>query len=65
MSAKRVTAPEIRTKALTFAPSGRHFAIAATEGMLVYSLDETLVFDPFDLGEVRKGRPRRPARARD
>jgi len=46
---KRKTPPEIRTKAVQFSPTGRSFVAATTEGLLVYSLDERLTFDPFDL----------------
>jgi periodic tryptophan protein 2 len=52
-SLKRTTMPEIRTKCIQFSPSGRAYAVASTEGLLIYSIDETLVFDPFELGEVR------------
>ncbi|KAJ3056133.1 hypothetical protein HK097_007965 [Rhizophlyctis rosea] len=45
----RKTRPEVRTKAVRFAPTGRSWAAASTEGLLIYSLDETLTFDPFDL----------------
>lgn len=45
----RKTRPEARTKGVRFAPTGRSWAAASTEGLLVYSLDETLNFDPFDL----------------
>ncbi|CCG83142.1 U3 snoRNP-associated protein Utp1 [Taphrina deformans PYCC 5710] len=41
--------PEIRTKAIKFSPTGRSFAAASTEGLLVYSLDQGVAFDPFDL----------------
>lgn len=30
-------------------PSGRSWAATTTEGLLVYSLDGSLIFDPFDL----------------
>ena len=50
MASSRRVALEIRTKALGLSPSGRAFAVASTEGLLVYSLDESLVFDPFELG---------------
>ncbi|KAI0056211.1 WD40 repeat-like protein [Artomyces pyxidatus] len=40
---------EARTKCVRFAPTGRAWAAASTEGLLVYSVDDTLVFDPFDL----------------
>nr|ASF90255.1 hypothetical protein SPAR04681 [Bartheletia paradoxa] len=46
---KRRTRQEARTKAVRFSPTGRSWAAASTEGLLVYSLDESLVFDPFDL----------------
>ncbi|KAK9666312.1 hypothetical protein RND81_14G176600 [Saponaria officinalis] len=41
--------PVIRTKCLRIAPTGRSFSAATTEGVLVYSVDESLVFDPTDL----------------
>ncbi|KAI9032276.1 quinon protein alcohol dehydrogenase-like superfamily [Hyaloraphidium curvatum] len=45
----RKTRPEIRVSEVRFAPTGRAWAAAATEGLLVYSLDEVADFDPFDL----------------
>lgn len=41
--------PVIRTKCLRIAPTGRSFAAATTEGVLVYSIDESFIFDPTDL----------------
>ncbi|XP_074285604.1 periodic tryptophan protein 2 [Silene latifolia] len=41
--------PIIRTKCLRIAPTGRSFSAATTEGVLVYSVDESFVFDPTDL----------------
>ncbi|XP_031265201.1 periodic tryptophan protein 2 [Pistacia vera] len=41
--------PIIRTKCLRLAPTGRSFAAATTEGVLVYSIDESFIFDPTDL----------------
>lgn len=41
--------PVIRTKCLKIAPTGRSFAAATTEGVLVYSVDESFIFDPTDL----------------
>ncbi|KAJ8246716.1 hypothetical protein GJAV_G00254600 [Gymnothorax javanicus] len=41
--------PEIRVSSLSFSPTGRSWAASSTEGLLVYSLDGALVFDPFDL----------------
>lgn len=46
---KRRTRPEIRTTAIKFSPTGRQFAAASTEGLLMYSIDDELMFDPFDL----------------
>eukprot|EP00003_Mantamonas_plastica_P031956 TRINITY_DN849_c1_g1_i1.p1 TRINITY_DN849_c1_g1~~TRINITY_DN849_c1_g1_i1.p1 ORF type:complete len:584 (-),score=214.86 TRINITY_DN849_c1_g1_i1:1233-2984(-) len=45
----RKTAMEIRVKDVKFSPTGRAFAVASTDGLLVYSLDDTLFFDPIDL----------------
>ncbi|GAB4842053.1 U3 snoRNP protein [Ancistrocladus abbreviatus] len=41
--------PVIRTKCLRIAPTGRSFVAATTEGVLVYSMDESFIFDPTDL----------------
>ncbi|XP_044487276.1 periodic tryptophan protein 2 [Mangifera indica] len=41
--------PIIRTKCLRLAPTGRGFSAATTEGVLVYSIDESFIFDPTDL----------------
>ncbi|CAA7264355.1 unnamed protein product [Cyclocybe aegerita] len=40
---------EARAKCVRFSPTGRAWAAASTEGLLIYSLDETVTFDPFDL----------------
>jgi len=40
---------EVRVTALQFSPTGRAFSAVTTEGLLVYSLDRHLVFDPLDL----------------
>ena len=45
----RKTRPEIRTKDVQFSPTGRAWAAASTEGLLIYSLDDSFVFDPLDL----------------
>lgn len=47
-SARRRT-PEVRVGGVAFSPSGTSFCAASTEGLLVYSLDSTVQFDPFDL----------------
>ncbi|KAG8430148.1 hypothetical protein GDO86_018389 [Hymenochirus boettgeri] len=52
--------PEIRVTSLRFSPTGRSWAATSTEGLLVFSLDSSTVFDPFDLDEeVTAGAVRR------
>jgi periodic tryptophan protein 2 len=46
---KRRYRQEARSKCVRFSPTGRVWAAASTEGLLIYSLDETITFDPFDL----------------
>ncbi|KAH6800621.1 periodic tryptophan protein 2 [Perilla frutescens var. hirtella] len=41
--------PIIRTKCLRIAPTGRSWAAATTEGVLLYSMDDSFIFDPTDL----------------
>lgn len=41
--------PEVRVSGVAFAPTGRAFCAASTEGLLIYSLDTTPLFDPYDL----------------
>ncbi|SPN97215.1 probable periodic tryptophan protein PWP2 [Cephalotrichum gorgonifer] len=41
--------PEIRITSVGFSPAGTSFCAASTEGLLIYSLDNKLQFDPFDL----------------
>ena len=38
--------PVVRTKCLRIAPTGRNFAASTTEGVLIYSIDESFIFDP-------------------
>jgi periodic tryptophan protein 2 len=45
----RSTGPEVRVTGIAFSPTNRSFCAASTEGLLVYSLDATVAFDPFDL----------------
>ena len=45
----RRTQPEVRVTAIAFSPTGRAFCAASTEGLLIYSLDNAIEFDPFDL----------------
>jgi len=46
---KRKYRQEARTKCVRFSPTGRAWAAASTEGLLIYSLDDSVAFDPFDL----------------
>ncbi|KAI0006937.1 periodic tryptophan protein 2 [Xylariaceae sp. FL0662B] len=41
--------PEVKVTSVGFSPSGTAFCAASTEGLLVYSVDNDLQFDPFDL----------------
>lgn len=41
--------PEIQVSCVRFSPTGRAWSACTTEGLLTYSLDTTLLFDPFDL----------------
>lgn len=41
--------PMARTRGLQISPTGRSWVAATTEGVLVYSMDDTMVFDPMDL----------------
>lgn len=41
--------PEVRVTAVQFSPTASAFAAASTEGLLIYSVDESVIFDPFDL----------------
>ncbi|CCH62886.1 hypothetical protein TBLA_0I02280 [Henningerozyma blattae CBS 6284] len=41
--------PEIRVTSIQFSPTANAFAAASTEGLLIYSVDDTMLFDPFDL----------------
>ncbi|XP_058810769.1 periodic tryptophan protein 2 homolog [Phymastichus coffea] len=47
--ASRSIKPEIRVYSLQFSPTGQAWSAATTEGLLIYSLDVGLVFDPFEL----------------
>jgi periodic tryptophan protein 2 len=46
---KRRYRQEARTKCVRFSPTGRSWAAASTEGLLMYSVDDSVEFDPFDL----------------
>ncbi|XP_055921659.1 periodic tryptophan protein 2 homolog [Eupeodes corollae] len=47
--ASRSFKPEINVYCVRFSPTGQSWAAACTEGLMVYSLDKGVVFDPFDL----------------
>ncbi|XP_014478920.1 PREDICTED: periodic tryptophan protein 2 homolog [Dinoponera quadriceps] len=47
--ASRKIKPEVRVLCLQFSPTGQAWAAATTEGLLIYSLDIGLIFDPFEL----------------
>ncbi|XP_070161171.1 periodic tryptophan protein 2 homolog [Polyergus mexicanus] len=48
MASRRVK-PEVRVLCLQFSPTGQAWAAVTTEGLLIYSLDIGLMFDPFQL----------------
>jgi periodic tryptophan protein 2 len=41
--------PEVKVTGVAFSPAGTSFCAASTEGLLIYSLDNDVQFDPFDL----------------
>jgi len=41
--------PEVRVTSVEFSPTATAFAAASTEGLLIYSVDDSVFFDPFDL----------------
>ncbi|KAI1505866.1 WD40-repeat-containing domain protein [Biscogniauxia marginata] len=41
--------PEVKVTGVGFSPAGTSFCAASTEGLLIYSLDNEIQFDPFDL----------------
>ncbi|KAI0876604.1 periodic tryptophan protein 2, partial [Hypoxylon argillaceum] len=41
--------PDVKVTGVAFSPAGTSFCAASTEGLLIYSLDNELQFDPFDL----------------
>ena len=49
--AKRSAKEEIYCSCVKFSPAGDIWAAATSQGLMVYSLDPTLSFDPFDLTE--------------
>jgi periodic tryptophan protein 2 len=49
LASKRRKERVVGVKCVRFSPTGRQWCAAATDGLLVYSLDEQAVFDPTDL----------------
>ena len=49
--AKRSTKEEMYCNCVKFSPTGDSWAVASSQGLIIYSLDPTLSFDPFDLKE--------------
>lgn len=47
--ASRNFKPEVGVMALQFSPNGQQWAAATSEGLMVYSLDKGIVFDPFQM----------------
>lgn len=45
----RSVRPQVRVTSVRFSPTSAAFAAATTEGLLVYSTDTEIVFDPFEL----------------
>ncbi|KAI8359118.1 WD40-repeat-containing domain protein [Choanephora cucurbitarum] len=45
----RKARPEVKSNSVRFSPTGRSWAAATTDGLMIYSLDEDILFDPFDL----------------
>ncbi|KAI0157360.1 periodic tryptophan protein 2 [Xylariaceae sp. FL1272] len=45
----RQAQPDVKVTGVAFSPAGTSFCAASTEGLLIYSLDHDLQFDPFDL----------------
>lgn len=45
----RRTRLAVRSKCVRFAPTGQQWAVATTDGLLLYALDPTLLFEPSEL----------------
>jgi periodic tryptophan protein 2 len=45
----RAYKPEIQVACVRFSPTGRAWSACTTEGLLTYSIDASMMFDPFDL----------------
>ena len=49
---KRTTRAEVRSSCVRFSPTGREWAAATPQGLLVYGLEEDMVFNPLELDEA-------------
>lgn len=47
--ASRNFKPEVKVHSVRFSPTAKSWAAATTEGLLIYSLDSSIVFDPLNL----------------
>lgn len=47
--ASRSFKPEVTVSAVRFSPTGQSWSAVSTEGLMIYSLDRGIVFDPFNL----------------
>lgn len=47
--ASRNFKPEVGVTSLKFSPDGQQWAASTTEGLMVYSLDKGIVFDPYQM----------------
>lgn len=47
--ASRNFKPEVGVTSVEFSPNGQQWAAATTEGLMVYSLDKGIVFDPYQM----------------
>lgn len=47
--ASRNFKPEVGVSCLEFSPNGQQWAAATTEGLMIYSLDKGIVFDPYQM----------------
>ena len=45
----RKTKQAIHSKCVSFSPNGHYWCAASTEGLVIYSLDRAMTFDPMDL----------------
>lgn len=48
----RRTKPEVMSKCVKFSPSGDSFCVATTEGLIIYSIDSMMIFNPVDLDSI-------------